>query len=97
MAGQGGNAGAQTLTVIIREMALGDMAPGDGRKALTKEVILGVLNGLAIGVLVGVTGYLWKGNVMFSSMAVPTTTPNMTLPFQRYPVTPTSTPIARPF
>ena len=64
VAGQGGNAGAQTLTVIIREMALGEMTVGDGRKALIKEVILGVLNGIAIGLLVGVIGWFWKGNVV---------------------------------
>jgi magnesium transporter len=64
VAGQGGNAGAQTLTVIIREMALGEMAVGDGRKALIKEVILGVLNGIAIGLLVGVIGWFWKGNIV---------------------------------
>jgi len=64
VAGQGGNAGVQTLTVIIREMALGEMTIGDGRKALIKEVILGVLNGIAIGVLVGVIGWFWKGSVL---------------------------------
>jgi magnesium transporter len=63
VAGQGGNAGAQTLTVIVREMALGEMTEGDGRKALLKETILGVCNGLAIGSLVGVVGYFWKGSV----------------------------------
>jgi magnesium transporter len=63
VAGQGGNAGAQTLTVIVREMALGEMTEGDGRKALLKETILGVCNGLAIGALVGVVGYFWKGSV----------------------------------
>jgi magnesium transporter len=63
VAGQGGNAGAQTLTVIVREMALGEMSTGDGRKALIKEAILGVCNGLAIGLLVGVVGYFWKGDV----------------------------------
>lgn len=64
VAGQGGNAGVQTLTVIIREMALGELSIGDGRKALVKEVILGVLNGMAIGVLVGVVGYLWQGSMV---------------------------------
>jgi magnesium transporter len=64
VAGQGGNAGVQTLTVIIREMALGEMTIGDGRKAFVKEVILGVLNGLAIGILVGVIGYAWKGSIV---------------------------------
>ncbi len=62
VAGQGGNAGAQTLTVIVREMALGEMSRNDGRKALVKEAILGLCNGLAIGLLVGVVGYFWKGS-----------------------------------
>src|SRR5687768_9665588 len=64
VAGQGGNAGVQTLTVIIREMALGEMTIGDGRKALVKEVILGILNGIAIGILVGVIGWFWKGSIL---------------------------------
>jgi Mg/Co/Ni transporter MgtE len=54
----------RALTVIIREMALGEMTVGDGRKALIKEVILGVLNGIAIGVLVGVIGWFWKGSIV---------------------------------
>ena len=64
VAGQGGNAGAQTLTVIIRDLALGEMSPGDGRKALYKELLLAVLNGLVIGIIVGVLGYLWKGSAL---------------------------------
>lgn len=64
VAGQGGNAGAQTLTVIIRDLALGEISRGDGRKALTKEVLLGLANGLAIGLVVGVFSYFWKGNVV---------------------------------
>ena len=64
VAGQGGNAGIQTLTVIIREMAVGEMNKGDGWSALGKEALLGLLNGLAIGAIVGVVGYFWKGNLV---------------------------------
>mgnify|MGYP001189968772 CR=1 FL=1 len=60
VAGQGGNAGAQTLTVIIRDMALGEISPGDGRKALIKETLLGALNGLVIGIIVAAISYVWK-------------------------------------
>jgi magnesium transporter len=63
VAGQGGNAGMQTLTVIIRDLALGELAPGDGRRALRKEIILGLLNGVAIGVVVGLIGWWWKGSL----------------------------------
>lgn len=68
VAGQGGNAGIQTLTVIIREMALGELNRGDGMRALIKESILGVLNGLAIGLIVGIVGYFWKGNLLLGAI-----------------------------
>ena len=48
----------QTVTIIIRDMALGELSPGDGRKALLKELLLGLLIGLVIGLIVGVVGYL---------------------------------------
>lgn len=69
VAGQGGNAGMQTLTVIIRDLALGKLAPGDGRRALTKEIILGLLNGLAIGLVVGLIGWWWKGSLTLGLVA----------------------------
>tara|TARA_B100001971_G_C18265354_1_gene591655 strand:- start:6792 stop:7763 length:972 start_codon:yes stop_codon:yes gene_type:complete len=58
IAGQGGNAGMQTVTVIIRDMALGELSPGDGRRALFKEILLSLLIGLIIGLIVGAAGYL---------------------------------------
>ncbi len=58
IAGQGGNAGMQTTTVIIRDMALGELSPGDGRRALFKELGLGLINGIIIGSVVGVLGFL---------------------------------------
>jgi magnesium transporter len=70
IAGQGGNAGMQTLTIIIRDLALGEISPGDGRKALLKELMLGLVNGLAVGVVVGVVGYLWKGSLVLGLVAL---------------------------
>lgn len=49
VAGMGGNAGTQTITVIIRSLALGDVAPRDALVALRKEVLVGLANGVAIG------------------------------------------------
>lgn len=69
VAGQGGNAGMQTLTVIIRDLALGEITPGDGRRALVKEIILGLLNGLAIGLVVGLIGWWWKGSLTLGLVA----------------------------
>jgi magnesium transporter len=73
IAGQGGNAGMQTLTVIVRDLALGEISGGDGARALAKEMMLGLVNGLAIGAVVGLIGWWWKhspvlGLVAFAAM-----------------------------
>ena len=75
IAGQGGNAGMQTLTVIVRDLALGEISPGDGRRALFKELMLGLVNGIAVGLVVGLIGWWWKdsmtlGLVAFAAMVL---------------------------
>jgi magnesium transporter len=62
VAGMGGNAGTQTLTVIVRGIALGELTWGNTRKALFKEAIVGLGNGLALGTIGAVVVYLMKGN-----------------------------------
>lgn len=62
IAGQGGNAGMQTLTIIIRNLALGELNPGDGCRALMKEIYLALANGFAIGFVVGWVAFLWQKN-----------------------------------
>lgn len=69
VASQGGNAGLQTLTVTIRDLTLGELAPGDGRRALLKEAIAGIVNGAAVGVVVGLVGWLWKGSALIGWIA----------------------------
>jgi len=64
VAGQGGNAGSQTVTVVVRGMALGEVEPGNGWQVLRKEILLGTLNGLLIGGIVAVVAYLWQGSVI---------------------------------
>ena len=46
VAGMGGNAATQTLTVIVRGLALGELTWGNARKALFKEAIIGLGNGV---------------------------------------------------
>lgn len=62
VAGQGGSAGMQTITIITRGMALGEVDPKRGWRLLAKEAILGTVNGALIGFTVGVITYLWKGD-----------------------------------
>jgi len=83
IAGQGGNAGMQTTTVIIRDMALGELSPGDGRKALVKELVLGLFNGLAIGMVVGFVG-LVVGQ-FFAGIEAPDAAGNMVAKFTQEP------------
>lgn len=69
IAGQGGNAGMQTLTVVIRDLALGQLAPGDGRRALMKEVSLALFNGVAVGLVVGLIAWWWKESLTLGLVA----------------------------
>jgi magnesium transporter len=59
----GGNAGNQTMTVMVRGIALGELSWANSRKALFKEVTVGVVNGFVMGILVGIAAFLWKGNL----------------------------------
>lgn len=58
---QGANAGLQTLTIMVREMALGELMKGDELRAIVKELIVGIVCGLAAAILVGIVGIYWKG------------------------------------
>ena len=64
VAGMGGNAGTQTLTVIVRGIALGELTWTNSRKALTKEVLVGIGNGVATGILAALIVWIWRGNPM---------------------------------
>jgi magnesium transporter len=52
IAGMGGNAGTQALAVTVRRVALGLIAPGDARRVILNELLVGALNGVANGLLV---------------------------------------------
>src|SRR3954453_2515737 len=63
VAGMGGNAATQTLTVIVRGIALGELTWANTRKALFKEAVVGIGNGLACGLVGALVVWAWKGNV----------------------------------
>ena len=69
IAGQGGSAGMQTVTIITRGMALGELEHRRGWRLLAKEALLGIVNGLVIGATVGVITYLWKGDYLLGVAA----------------------------
>jgi len=62
VAGMGGNAGMQTLTIVVRGLALGEVDVRNARRALFKELALGVINGALIGVVVAGVAVLLSAN-----------------------------------
>jgi len=58
IAGMGGNAGTQALAVTVRRLALGLIPPHLFVRVVGKEVLVGIVNGLAIGIVVGVIAAL---------------------------------------
>ena len=63
VAGQGGIGGTQTLTLIVRAIALGELVGVGAARILAREVALGVLHGVWLGVLVAAVAIIWKQNV----------------------------------
>jgi magnesium transporter len=64
VAGMGGNAGTQTLTVIVRALALGELSWESARKALVKEATVGIGNGVALGIVAAAIAWFFKGEPM---------------------------------
>jgi magnesium transporter len=62
VAGMGGNAATQTLTVIVRGIALGELTWANSRKALLKEAAVGIANGFACGMVAAIVVWIWKGS-----------------------------------
>ena len=63
-----GNAGNQTLTVMVRGIALGELSWANSRKALVKEFVIGIANGIVLGALVGLVAFLWKGDPIIGAV-----------------------------
>ena len=62
VAGMGGNAGTQTLTVIVRGIALGELSWSNSRKALLKEVAVGLGNGVVLGATAAAVVWIVRGS-----------------------------------
>ena len=59
VASMGGNAGTQSLTVVVRQLALGDIAKHDAFRTIKKEVILSLANGFIFAIIMGIIASLW--------------------------------------
>jgi magnesium transporter len=71
--GMGGNAGTQTVSIIIRNIAMGKIELSDSKWLLRKEILLGLINGAIIGVITGfiiwaIYGNFFLGLIIFLAM-----------------------------
>lgn len=60
VAGQSGNAGSQALAVTMRGLALREIGTREWRRVLSKEVRVGLVDGLALAVTCGLSVYVWS-------------------------------------
>ncbi len=81
LAGQSGNTGCQALAVTLRGMTLGELKAGTERRMVNKEALLGMLNGLLVGIVAGGAMYVvanmqhnpsavWLGLIVMAAMIV---------------------------
>jgi magnesium transporter len=59
VASQGGNAATQTMTVAVRALATRELSSSNAMRVALREVSVGMLNGVAFGVLTGIGAGLW--------------------------------------
>lgn len=66
VASMGGIAGSQTLTIVIRGIATGQIASSNAKRLLTKEIAVGVLNGVIWAVVVALIAFFWFDDKLLS-------------------------------
>ena len=64
VASMGGNAGTQTLAVMVRQLALGDIDDENGKDAIKKEVLIALMNGLLFATILGGIASFWFDNIL---------------------------------
>ncbi len=79
VAGMGGNAGTQVLALMVRGLALGQVGASNVRILMWKELRVALLNGLALGVVLGLVVYAWFGSVGLSLVIATALTCNLLL------------------
>ena len=63
VAGMGGNAGTQSLTVTIRGIALGELSMIDNHKMVVKQIFVGFINGAVLGFITGSIMFIVNKNI----------------------------------
>jgi len=63
VASMGGNAGTQSLTIMVRQLALGEIDNENAKEAIKKEMILAITNGVVFAILIGIISFFWFNDV----------------------------------
>ena len=66
VSGMGGNAGSQTMAIVVRHLSKERISAAEGRRDLAKEMVAGVINGAANGLVTGIVVYLIYHNAYLS-------------------------------
>ncbi|GBD39389.1 Magnesium transporter MgtE [bacterium HR37] len=64
VAGQGGNAGSQSLAVVMRGLIMREISTKEIKRLVFRETKIGVLNGVVTGTVTTLISWLWKGNAI---------------------------------
>ncbi|MGP1561677.1 MAG: magnesium transporter [Helicobacteraceae bacterium] len=68
IASMGGVAGTQTLTVVVRQIALGEIDRTNGMKIIKKELSVGLINGIFFCVIVAIVAFAWFGKPILGAV-----------------------------
>ncbi|KPQ15759.1 MAG: magnesium transporter MgtE [Rhodobacteraceae bacterium HLUCCO18] len=68
VASMGGNAGTQALTVAVRALATKDLTRANLMRVVTREAAVGLINGAAFALVMGVVGVVWFGSPMLGAV-----------------------------
>jgi magnesium transporter len=68
VASMGGNAGTQTLTVVVRALTMNEITTTNAGKIICKELIVGSLNGCIFSIIAGGVAWVWFGNPLLGGV-----------------------------
>jgi magnesium transporter len=68
VASQGGNAGIQTMTLVVRGLALGNIEPRQFGRILGRECLTALTNGALLGLAAGAAVYVWRGDAILAGV-----------------------------
>ena len=77
VAGQGGIGGTQTVTLVVRSLATGELPRQLGLRLLRREIALGLIHGVVLGAIIGGIGWIWQGNPILGLVLALAMTGNM--------------------